>query len=55
MIFFVFVVLVRVILMELMHRKRVFPGGSSIDAWAEDVSPPMGLISKPESAKQKEV
>lgn len=54
MIFFVFVVLVRVILMELMHRKRVFPGGSSIDAWAEDVSPPMGLISKPESAKQKE-
>jgi len=41
--------------MELMHRKRVFPGGSSTDVQVAEVSPPIAWISKSESAKQKEV
>lgn len=40
--------------MVLMHRKRVFPGGSSIEAQVEEVSPSISWISKSESAKQKE-
>lgn len=35
-------------------KKRVFPGGSSIDAQVEEVSPSISWISKSESAKQKE-
>ncbi|MCD7459047.1 ubiquitin-conjugating enzyme [Datura stramonium] len=35
-------------------KKRVFPGGSSIEAQVEEVSPSISWISKSESAKQKE-
>lgn len=39
----------------LMHRKRVFLGGSSIDAEVVEISRPINWSSKSKSLKQKEV
>lgn len=39
----------------LMHRKRRFPGGGSIDAEVVEISRPINWSSKSKSLKQKEV